>query len=50
VPYQWGGGSLDGPTEVWGHGTHRKGFDCSGLVMYAIYQASGHKIILPYAS
>lgn len=38
-PYVWGGGSLDGPTGG--------GFDCSGLVRYAIYQASGHRIVLP---
>lgn len=39
LPYVWGGGSLNGPTGG--------GFDCSGLVRYAIYQASGHKINLP---
>lgn len=39
LPYVWGGGSLDGPTGG--------GFDCSGLVRYAIYQASGHRIVLP---
>lgn len=40
LPYIWGGGSLNGPTGG--------GFDCSGLVMYAIFQASGHKIALPH--
>lgn len=39
LPYVWGGGSLTGPTGG--------GFDCSGLVRYAIYQASGHRIVLP---
>ena len=39
LPYIWGGGSLDGPTGG--------GFDCSGLVRYAIFQASGHRIVLP---
>ncbi|SIJ21672.1 cell wall-associated hydrolase, invasion-associated protein [Mycobacteroides abscessus subsp. abscessus] len=39
LPYIWGGGSLNGPTGG--------GFDCSGLVRFAIYQGSGHKIVLP---
>lgn len=39
LPYVWGGGSLDGPTGG--------GFDCSGLVRFAIYQASNHRIVLP---
>lgn len=37
--YVWGGGGPGGPTGG--------GFDCSGLVQYAIYQASGHTILLP---
>jgi cell wall-associated NlpC family hydrolase len=37
-PYVWGGGDVNGPTSG--------GFDCSGLVMYALYQASGGKIAL----
>jgi hypothetical protein len=32
-PYVWGGGNFNGPTGG--------GFDCSGLVLYAAYQASG---------
>ena len=39
LPYIWGGGALNGPTGG--------GFDCSGLVRYAIFQASGHRIVLP---
>ncbi len=39
LPYIWGGGSLTGPTGG--------GFDCSGLVRYAVFQASGHRIVLP---
>lgn len=39
LPYVWGAGSLEGPTGG--------GFDCSGLVRYAIFQASGRRIILP---
>jgi len=37
-PYVWGGGNHHGPTGG--------GFDCSGLVMYALYQASGGRIAL----
>lgn len=51
TPYQWGGGDVNGPTYgSAAHGTQYRGFDCSGLVMYAIYQASGHKIALPHNS
>lgn len=39
-PYVWGGGNLNGPTGG--------GFDCSGLVLYAAYQASGGRIRLPH--
>ena len=56
TPYCWGGGNDNGPThgdgEAAGHysgpkgksgcyGGSVKGFDCSGLVKYAIYQAIG---------
>jgi cell wall-associated NlpC family hydrolase len=40
TPYVWGGGSFDGPTGG--------GFDCSGLVLYAAYQASGGRLRLPH--
>lgn len=40
TPYVWGGGSFTGPTGG--------GFDCSGLVLYAAYQASGKRIRLPH--
>jgi hypothetical protein len=40
TPYVWGGGSFTGPTGA--------GFDCSGLVLYAAYQASGGRIRLPH--
>jgi len=40
TPYVWGGGSFTGPTGG--------GFDCSGLVLYAAYQASGGRIRLPH--
>ena len=39
-PYVWGGGDFNGPT--------RGGFDCSGLVLYAAYQASGGRMRLPH--
>ncbi|MCQ4044275.1 NlpC/P60 family protein [Streptantibioticus rubrisoli] len=42
LPYVWGGGAPSGPTGG--------GFDCSGLVLYAVYQASGGKIELPHSS
>ncbi|GAA1761433.1 C40 family peptidase [Nocardioides hankookensis] len=41
-PYVWGGGTFTGPTGG--------GFDCSGLVLYAAYQASGGRIRLPHYS
>ena len=40
LPYIWGGGNFEGPTGG--------GFDCSGLVLYASYQASGGRIRLPH--
>ncbi|WP_378741180.1 C40 family peptidase [Nocardia brasiliensis] len=40
TPYVWGGGDSSGPTGG--------GFDCSGLTLYAIYQASGGQIRLPH--
>ena len=42
LPYVWGGGNFEGPTGG--------GFDCSGLVLHAAYQASGGKIRLPHYS
>lgn len=48
-PYVWGGGTYTGPS---GRGSDGRGpgFDCSGLVMYAAYQASGGKLKLPHYS
>ncbi|MEP9383371.1 C40 family peptidase [Nocardioides sp. KR10-350] len=40
TPYVWGGGTFTGPTGG--------GFDCSGLVLYAAYQASGGRLRLPH--
>jgi cell wall-associated NlpC family hydrolase len=42
TPYVWGGGSFNGPTGG--------GFDCSGLVLYSVAQASGGQIRLPHSS
>lgn len=42
TPYVWGGGDFTGPTGG--------GFDCSGLVLYAAYQASDGRIRLPHYS
>lgn len=39
-PYVWGGGNFSGPTGG--------GFDCSGLVLYAAYQAAGGRLRLPH--
>jgi cell wall-associated NlpC family hydrolase len=44
TPYVWGGGSYGGPTG------NPAGFDCSGLVMYAVYQASHGAVTLPHSS
>jgi cell wall-associated NlpC family hydrolase len=53
-PYSWVGGAYTGPTiGVCGpdgakNDCHVVGWDCSGLVMYAVYQASGGAIKLPH--
>jgi cell wall-associated NlpC family hydrolase len=49
TPYVWGGGNPNGPTAgLAGNGP--AGFDCSGLVLYAVAQASGGRILLPHSS
>ncbi|MFI0155910.1 C40 family peptidase [Streptomyces lydicus] len=42
VPYVWGGGTINGKSGG--------GFDCSGLTSYAVYQGTGHKVVLPRTS
>jgi cell wall-associated NlpC family hydrolase len=42
VAYVWGGGSPSGPTAG--------GFDCSGLVLYSVWQASAGQVDLPHSS
>lgn len=49
TPYVWGGGDFHGPTNA-GVPGGPVGFDCSGLVRYAVYQASGGQIRLPRTS
>ncbi|MFI0351019.1 NlpC/P60 family protein [Actinomadura sp. 9N407] len=39
TPYSWGGGRPTGPSHGIEHGAHIKGFDCSGLALYAWAQA-----------
>ncbi|WP_431638890.1 peptidoglycan DD-metalloendopeptidase family protein [Corynebacterium ulcerans] len=39
-PYVWGGGDQEGPTNG--------GFDCSGLVLYAVAQSTGGDVVLPH--
>lgn len=57
VPYAWGGGNSDGPTRGISDGggaadangdTGKEGFDCSGLTLYAVFQASGGSILLEH--
>lgn len=53
TPYSWGGGNASGQSRgiccsPGGHdGRKTVGYDCSGLVLYAVYQASGGRITLP---
>ena len=54
--YAWGGGTAHGPSKGIGDGGvadsfgdfNKIGFDCSGLMIYAIAQASDQKIILDH--
>jgi cell wall-associated NlpC family hydrolase len=50
TPYSWGGGGLAGPTYGVGEGAGIMGFDCSGLVRYAVYEASAGRVVLPHSS
>ncbi|MEK6252800.1 MAG: NlpC/P60 family protein [Actinomycetota bacterium] len=38
VPYSWGGGGASGPTKGIAQGANTVGFDCSGLVVFAMAQ------------
>ena len=48
LPYIWGGGDTNGPTTGSIPSETRKGFDCSGLALYAYYQATGGQLTLPH--
>ncbi|WP_083734625.1 C40 family peptidase [Actinomadura sp. CNU-125] len=45
VPYSWGGGNASGPSYGTAQGANIKGFDCSGLTLYAYAQVG---ITLPH--
>lgn len=45
IPYSWGGGGFNGPSEGFAQGAGLVGFDCSGLMQYAWWQAG--KVRLP---
>lgn len=42
IPYSWGGGDENGPTYGYAQGAGTKGFDCSGLTLYAYAHAGIH--------
>ncbi|WP_176993229.1 transglycosylase SLT domain-containing protein [Nonomuraea jiangxiensis] len=48
TPYAWGGGGPNGPTPGIGRATGIVGFDCSGLVLHAVWAASGGRVQLPH--
>jgi cell wall-associated NlpC family hydrolase len=52
LPYVWGGGADWGPTTGLSNPQNPglPGFDCSGLVLYAVYQASHGSVQLPHSS
>jgi cell wall-associated NlpC family hydrolase len=50
VPYSWGGGNASGPTVGIASGANTIGFDCSGLVLFAVARASSGQIVLPHFS
>ena len=47
VPYSWGGGTANGPSNGIDEGAGTVGFDCSGLILYAF---AGAGIKLPHYS
>ncbi len=42
VPYAWGGGDENGPTEGFAQGAGTVGFDCSGLTLFIYHKAGIH--------
>jgi cell wall-associated NlpC family hydrolase len=49
-PYVWGGGTLSGPSGIDSSDGRGPGFDCSGLVAYAVYSATEGAVELPRVS
>ncbi|GAA2427050.1 NlpC/P60 family protein [Actinomadura vinacea] len=51
IPYSWGGGNGKGPSRGirsdGNDGTMTVGFDCSGLALHAVYQASNGQVTMP---
>ncbi|WBB58524.1 NlpC/P60 family protein [Streptomyces sp. WMMC500] len=50
TPYSWGGGGPEGPSRGFAQGADTVGFDCSSFVQYAVYHASGGRVLLPRVS
>ncbi|MEV0405837.1 C40 family peptidase [Actinoallomurus sp. NPDC050550] len=49
LPYQFGGGDIHGPTVGDNsNGSGKPGFDCSGLTLYAVYNATGGQVTLAH--
>jgi cell wall-associated NlpC family hydrolase len=49
TPYSWGGGTIDGPSlGIYNSpsldGTRTVGFDCSGLVLFAVHKSTGIRL------
>jgi peptidoglycan DL-endopeptidase RipA len=45
IPYSWGGGGPQGPSLGFAQGASTVGFDCSSLMQYAYFRATG--VVLP---
>ncbi len=50
TPYSWGGGGPEGPGRGFAQGANTVGFDCSSLVQYSVYHASGGRVVPPRVS
>jgi cell wall-associated NlpC family hydrolase len=48
IPSAWGGGNATGPTSGFAQGAGLTGFDCSGVVIFAVAQATGGQTVLPH--
>lgn len=48
TPYAWAGGTKDGPSPGSAPDVGVVGFDCSGLTLYAVAQATDMRIVLPH--